>query len=129
MARSQHWIDENAAAGANTGECYWAADGGYAHAQPGSRLLQYGMGWLADGAVNPSVIYSWYDIDTSEPQPQKVRSLHFTTPHQPRLTTRGSPWRTGCLQAASRGWSWGTSRVETPPSSCGATESRYVYVP
>eukprot|EP01034_Spumella_vulgaris_P029274 gene29274-36296_t len=38
----------------------WDVYGGYSHPQPGSRLIQYGMGWLRDRSVNPSVIYSSY---------------------------------------------------------------------
>ena len=36
----------------------WAAVGGYDHPQPGSRLMQYAMGWMPDKSVNPSVIYA-----------------------------------------------------------------------
>ena len=36
----------------------WAAIGGYDHPQPGSRLMQYAMGWMPDKSVNPSVIYA-----------------------------------------------------------------------
>eukprot|EP01031_Cornospumella_fuschlensis_P035299 gene35299-42771_t len=38
----------------------WEVGGGYDHPQPGSRLLQYGMGWTADRQLNPSVIYATY---------------------------------------------------------------------
>lgn len=37
----------------------WEETGGYNHPQPGSGLIQYGMGALAD-RINPSVIYSTY---------------------------------------------------------------------
>lgn len=40
--------------------CIWEEGGGYEHPQPGSRLLQYGMGWLPDRRPNRSVIYSSY---------------------------------------------------------------------
>jgi hypothetical protein len=35
----------------------WAALGGYCSPHPGSRLVQYGMGRLRGGVLNPSVIY------------------------------------------------------------------------
>lgn len=38
----------------------WSKSGGYCHNQPGSALLQYGMGWLVDKSTNPSVIYASY---------------------------------------------------------------------
>lgn len=38
----------------------WETSGGYGHDQPGSSLLQYGMGTMADGSRNPSVIYATY---------------------------------------------------------------------
>lgn len=50
---------------------YWAASGGYHHPQPGSNLLQYGMGWLPDKSVNPSVIYCTYEIDDDEQHDQR----------------------------------------------------------
>ena len=36
----------------------WSHVGGFSHAQPGSRLVHYGMGWNPDRSVNPSIIYS-----------------------------------------------------------------------
>jgi hypothetical protein len=38
----------------------WEIGGGYDHPQPGSRLLQYGMGWMASKKRNPSAIYASY---------------------------------------------------------------------
>lgn len=38
----------------------WDFTGGYDHSQPGSRLIQYCMGWLADKTLNPSVVYATY---------------------------------------------------------------------
>ncbi len=38
----------------------WEISGGYGHPQPGSSLLQYGMGSYADKTRNPSVIYATY---------------------------------------------------------------------
>jgi hypothetical protein len=43
-----------------TSEWLWETSGGYGHDQPGSALLQYGMGSFADGTRNPSVIYATY---------------------------------------------------------------------
>ena len=42
---------------------YWATGGGYTHPQPGSALLQYGMGWLPDKELNRSVVYANYLIN------------------------------------------------------------------
>lgn len=44
---------------------YWAQEGGYNHSMPGSRLLQYGMGWMPDKSVNPTAIYACYLNNTS----------------------------------------------------------------
>ena len=44
----------------NTDGWLWEETGGYNHPQPGSGLIQYGMGMLANRAINPSVIYSTY---------------------------------------------------------------------
>lgn len=44
----------------------WAASGGYLHPQPGSSLLQYGMGWLPDKSQNPSCIYATYGTDSKD---------------------------------------------------------------
>ena len=38
----------------------WDVEGGYGHDQPGSRLIQCGMGTLPDKSMNPSIIYSSY---------------------------------------------------------------------
>jgi len=71
----------------------WAAVGGYLHPQPGSSLLQYGMGWMADKSQNPSVIYATYGTDSRDsnhPTPKvaswlkesNIRSVFVG--HQPR---------------------------------------------
>lgn len=39
---------------------FWASVGGYGHPHPSSRLMQYGMGWMPDKSVNPTVIYANY---------------------------------------------------------------------
>jgi len=51
----------------------WAVVGGYDHPQPGSKLLQYGMGWLPgpENKVNPSAIYANY-ITNSGPTPSQT---------------------------------------------------------
>ena len=36
----------------------WDPVGGYTHPQPGSRLVQYAMGWLPDRTRNPTAIYA-----------------------------------------------------------------------
>lgn len=46
-----------------SGDSLWDITGSYSHPQPGSRLLQYGMGTLLDGTRNPSVIYSSYYVN------------------------------------------------------------------
>lgn len=70
---------------------YWSSNAGYYHDQPGSRLVQYGMGWLADKTRNPSVIYATYSAENnSHPDAQVsewltsngVRTL--VVGHQPR---------------------------------------------
>jgi len=38
----------------------WDPLGGYTHPQPGSRLIQYAMGWLPDRTRNPTAIYASY---------------------------------------------------------------------
>eukprot|EP00595_Chromulina_sp_UTEXLB2642_P000516 CAMPEP_0196763616 /NCGR_PEP_ID=MMETSP1095-20130614/4430_1 /TAXON_ID=96789 ORGANISM="Chromulina nebulosa, Strain UTEXLB2642" /NCGR_SAMPLE_ID=MMETSP1095 /ASSEMBLY_ACC=CAM_ASM_000446 /LENGTH=317 /DNA_ID=CAMNT_0042117199 /DNA_START=452 /DNA_END=1402 /DNA_ORIENTATION=- len=50
---------------------HWAAVGGYDHKQPGSRLLQYGMGYMSDKSVNPSVIYANY-LSHGQPVPPHI---------------------------------------------------------
>eukprot|EP01035_Chromulina_nebulosa_P019518 gene19518-25415_t len=50
---------------------HWAAVGGYDHKQPGSRLLQYGMGYMPDKSINPSVIYANY-LSHGQPVPPNV---------------------------------------------------------
>ena len=39
----------------------WDALGGYFHPQPGSRLVQYAMGWLSDRTRNPTAIYARFE--------------------------------------------------------------------
>jgi hypothetical protein len=50
-------IDESRSE-AKSSSVTWASVGGYIHPQPGSRLMQYAMGWLPDKTLNPSTIYS-----------------------------------------------------------------------
>lgn len=42
------------------GPLVWSHSGGYDHAQPGSRLVQYGMAVLPDLTTNPTAVYSSY---------------------------------------------------------------------
>jgi len=51
----------------------WSVSGGYDHPQPGSRLLQYGMGWMPgpENKVNPSAIYANY-VTNSGPIPSQT---------------------------------------------------------
>ena len=60
----------------------WSAIGGYDHKQPGSRLMQYGMGWLKDKSVNRSVIYASYlgAATVSTPAPSRDVSPLRNTP-------------------------------------------------
>ncbi len=47
----------------------WDIDGGtsgYGHRQPGSRLIQCGMGFMPDKSINPSIIYNSY-LDNGKP--------------------------------------------------------------
>ena len=41
----------------------WDSLGGYNHPQPGSRLIQCGMGVLPDKSANPGVIYASYLVN------------------------------------------------------------------
>lgn len=53
----------------------WDNHGGYSHPHAGTRLLTYGMGWLKDKSVNPSVIYATYlDAGKAQPMSEKVRT-------------------------------------------------------
>ena len=47
---------------------FWCKLGGYMHAQPGSRLLNYGMGHDIDGHAAPTVIYSDF-YSNGKPEP------------------------------------------------------------
>ena len=47
---------------------HWGAKGGYHHPQPGSRLLQFGMGALPGRIPNKTVVYSSY-IDPTSSRP------------------------------------------------------------
>lgn len=46
----------------------WAVKGGYDHSSPASRLMQYGMGWMADKSVNPTIIYTNFLDKHSHPR-------------------------------------------------------------
>ena len=46
----------------------WATIGGYDHPHPSSRLMQYGMGWMPDKSINPTVIYANY-LNNGKPIP------------------------------------------------------------
>lgn len=46
--------------GEDLSELLWDVVGGYGHDQPGSRLIQCGMGTLPDKSMNPSIIYASY---------------------------------------------------------------------
>mmetsp|Transcript_9739 Transcript_9739/g.14687 ORF Transcript_9739/g.14687 Transcript_9739/m.14687 type:complete len:555 (+) Transcript_9739:139-1803(+) len=48
--------------------CNWSSEGGYHHCTPGSRLLQYGMGWMPDNSVNPTLVYDNF-LSDGAPQP------------------------------------------------------------
>jgi len=56
----------------------WSKVGGYDHAQPGSRLIQTGLGTMPDNSVNPTVIYSSYVNlgKTLEPDDEVLRALN-----------------------------------------------------
>ena len=47
----------------------WEAHGGYDHPQPGTRLIQYGQGWMPDKSINLGVIYNNYLVNG---QPIKI---------------------------------------------------------
>lgn len=54
----------------------WSALGGYCSPHPGSRLVQYGMGGLRGGVVNPTVIYDNFLVD-GVPQPPHSGVLKY----------------------------------------------------
>eukprot|EP00981_Chlorochromonas_danica_P007066 scaffold1537_cov162-Ochromonas_danica.AAC.24 len=81
----------------------WEESGGYGHAQPGSRLLQYGMGWLPDRQQNPSVIYSSY-LSAGQANPPNITAAQWLVEnnihqlivgHQPH---GDAPWPITLLQ-------------------------------
>jgi hypothetical protein len=51
----------------------WDMLGGYNHPQPGSRLIQSGMGSLPDNSMNPTVIYTSYMSKEGSPIPPDQR--------------------------------------------------------
>lgn len=65
--------------------------GGYHHPEPGSRLMQYGMGNLPDGSCNPTLIYDNF-LSEGAPHPPSEAVISFlnssgvvrtVTGHQP----------------------------------------------
>eukprot|EP00604_Paraphysomonas_vestita_P003498 CAMPEP_0174820572 /NCGR_PEP_ID=MMETSP1107-20130205/4492_1 /TAXON_ID=36770 /ORGANISM="Paraphysomonas vestita, Strain GFlagA" /LENGTH=501 /DNA_ID=CAMNT_0016036179 /DNA_START=610 /DNA_END=2112 /DNA_ORIENTATION=- len=69
----------------------WSRIGGYSHPAAGGRLLQYGMGWLPDKSVNPTLIYDNYLLDGAPSPPssnvtqylQQAGIKKVITGHQP----------------------------------------------
>jgi hypothetical protein len=47
--------------------CAWSSCGGYAHPQPGSGLIQYGMRQYVDKSLNPTIIAANYLDDDEQP--------------------------------------------------------------
>ena len=62
--------------------------GGYGHSEPGSRLLQYGMGVLPDGTGNPTICYDNF-LNNGAPDPPSDGVVSFLNKSGIRLTVTG----------------------------------------
>jgi len=74
----------------------WAAVGGYLHPQPGSSLLQYGMGWLPDRSQNPSVIYATYGTDSNDANHPSIKVANWLKESNIRTVFVGHQPRGDC---------------------------------
>jgi hypothetical protein len=69
----------------------FVAEGGYRHSDPGSRLMQYGMGNLPDGSTNPTICYDNFLVNGAPAAPSetvisflnKSEVVRTITGHQP----------------------------------------------
>ena len=74
----------------------WAAVGGFLHPQPGSSLLQYGMGWLPDKTQNPSVIYATYGTDSKDANHPSIKVAEWLKESNVRTVFVGHQPRGDC---------------------------------
>lgn len=105
----------------------WCKGGGYGHLrQPYSKLIQYGMGWKAGGARNPTVVYSsWSDngmpkkfLQNSNSTTDDSRFVSFT-----REFFEKSGIRLICCGHQPQGDTPNTIKVDLPGDS---TNSAYI---